>query len=59
VRLRRGFINVERAPFGGEKLRIPSLLFVEKMRTQSRFNVRFNVRISSARCDRRGASPLY
>jgi hypothetical protein len=40
VRLRRGFINVERAPFGGEKLRIPSLLFVEKMRTQSRFNVR-------------------
>lgn len=39
VRLRRGFVNVERAPFGGEKLRIPSLLFVEKMRTQSRFNV--------------------
>ena len=40
VRLRRGFVNLERAPFGGEKLRIPSLLFVEKMRTQSRFNVR-------------------
>jgi hypothetical protein len=39
VRLRRGFVNVERAPFGGEKLRIPTLLFVEKMRTQSRFNV--------------------
>jgi hypothetical protein len=34
-------VNLERAPFGGEKLRIPSLLFVEKMRTQSRFNVRF------------------
>ena len=32
-------MNLERAPFGGEKLRIPSLLFVEKMRTQSRFNV--------------------
>jgi hypothetical protein len=31
---------VERAPFGGQKLRIPNLLFVEKMRTQSRFNVR-------------------
>ncbi len=40
VRLRRGFVNVERAPFGGEKLRIHTLLFVEKMRTQSRFNVR-------------------
>ena len=40
MRLRRGFVNLERAPFGGEKLRIPSLLFVEKMRTQSRFNVR-------------------
>ena len=40
MRLRRGFVNLEKAPFGGEKLRIPSLLFVEKMRTQSRFNVR-------------------
>ena len=40
VRLRKGFQNVERAPFGGLKLRIPTLLFVEKMRTQSRFNVR-------------------
>jgi hypothetical protein len=47
VRLRRGFVNVERAPFGGEKLRIPSLLFVEKMRTQSRFNVSFLVFDSS------------
>jgi hypothetical protein len=43
VRLRRGFVNLERAPFGGEKLRIPSLLFVEKMRTQSRFNVRVSI----------------
>jgi len=41
VRLRKGFVNLERAPFGGQKLRIPSLLFMEKMRTQSRFNVRF------------------
>lgn len=32
-------MNVERAPFGGLKLRIPSLLYVEKMRTQTRFNV--------------------
>jgi hypothetical protein len=40
VRLRRGFVNVERAPFGGEKLRIPTLLLEEKMRTQTRFNVR-------------------
>lgn len=39
VRLRKGFVNLERAPFGGNKLRIPSLLFFEKMRTQSRFNV--------------------
>jgi hypothetical protein len=41
VRLRKGFVNVEKAPFGGLKLRIPTLLFVEKMRTQSRFNVSF------------------
>ena len=39
VRLRKGFVNMEKAPFGGMKLRIPSLLFIEKMRTQSRFNV--------------------
>lgn len=39
MRLRKGFVNVERAPFGGLKLRIPTLLYVEKMRTQSRFNV--------------------
>ena len=39
MRLRKGFVNVERAPFGGMKLKIPTLLFVEKMRTQSRFNV--------------------
>jgi hypothetical protein len=49
VRLRKGFVNVERAPFGGLKLRIPTLLYVEKMRTQSRFNVsswtRFALRV--------------
>ena len=39
MRLRKGFVNMEKAPFGGMKLRIPSLLFIEKMRTQSRFNV--------------------
>ena len=40
VRLKQGFNNVEKAPFGGMKLRIPVTLLVEKMRTQSRFNVR-------------------
>ena len=40
VRLKKGFVNIEKAPFGGMKLKIPSLLFIEKMRTQSRFNVR-------------------
>lgn len=40
VRLRKGFVNVERAPYGGMKLKIPTLLLTEKMRTQSRFNVR-------------------
>ena len=40
VRLRKGFVNEERAPYGGMKLRIPTTLFVEKMRTQTRFNVR-------------------
>jgi len=39
--LKKGFVNVERAPFGGLKLRIPTLLYVEKMRTQSRFNVSY------------------
>ena len=45
VRLRKGFVNVENAPYGGRKLRIPSQLFTEKMRTQTRFNVcaRFRV----------------
>jgi hypothetical protein len=46
VRLRKGFVNLEKAPFGGEKLRIPMLLFVEKMRTQSRFNVRASLCLS-------------
>lgn len=41
MRLRKGFVNVEKALFGGLKLKIPTLLFVEKMRTQSRFNVSF------------------
>ena len=39
MRLRKGFVNIEKAAFGGEKLKIPMLLFVEKIRTQSRFNV--------------------
>ena len=39
VRLRKGFENVERAPYGGFKLKIPMTLLAEKLRTQSRFNV--------------------
>jgi hypothetical protein len=40
VRLKKGFENVERAPYGGLKLKIPVTLLAEKLRTQSRFNVR-------------------
>jgi hypothetical protein len=39
VRLKRGFENVERAPYGGLKLKIPVTLLAEKLRTQSRSNV--------------------
>ena len=39
VRLRKGFENVERSPYGGLKLKIPVTLLAEKLRTQSRFNV--------------------
>jgi hypothetical protein len=39
VRLKKGFENVERAPYGGLKLKIPMTLLAEKLRTQSRFNV--------------------
>jgi hypothetical protein len=39
VRLRKGFKNVEKAPYGGLKLKIPVTLLAEKLRTQSRFNV--------------------
>ncbi len=39
VRLKKGFENVERAPYGGVKLKIPVSLLAEKLRTQSRFNV--------------------
>jgi hypothetical protein len=39
VRLKKGFQNLERAQLGGYKLRIPTMLLTEKMRTQSRFNV--------------------
>lgn len=43
VRLKKGFENVERAPYGGLKLKIPVTLLAEKLRTQSRFNVSFLV----------------
>ena len=39
VRLKKDFVNVERAQMGGFKLRIPSVLLNEKIRTQTRFNV--------------------
>ena len=39
VWLKKGFVNIESAQYGGMKLRIPQLLFAEKMRTQSWFNV--------------------
>ena len=39
VRLKKDFINVERAQMGGLKLRIPSMLLNEKIRTKTRFNV--------------------
>lgn len=39
IRLKKGFVNREAAPYGGVKLRIPHLLYQEKKRTQARFNV--------------------
>ena len=48
MRLRKGFVNTEKAAFGGLKLKIPTLLFVEKMRTQTRFNVSASARTRRA-----------
>ena len=39
VRLKKDFVNVECAQMGGFKLRIPSMLLNEKIRTKTRFNV--------------------
>ena len=39
VRLRKGFVNREVVPHVGVRLRIPTLLLSEKIRTQQRFNV--------------------
>ena len=39
VRLKRGFVNRETVPHVGVRLRIPTLLLCEKIRTQQRFNV--------------------
>jgi hypothetical protein len=39
VRLKRGFLNRERCLTGGYKLRIPQPLYLEKRRTQTRFQV--------------------
>ena len=46
VRLKKGFRNIERTHLGSYKLRIPSPLMGEKLRTQGRFNV--STRISPA-----------
>ena len=54
VRLRKGFDNVERAPYGGLKLKIPVTLLAEKLRTQSRFNVS-----GSSACALRSTGALY
>jgi len=40
VRLKKGFVNVEKVPHVGTLLRIPKVLLLEKLRTQERFNVR-------------------
>ncbi len=50
VRLKKGFSNIERAHLGGYKLRIPTMLLTEKMRTQSRFNVSKNIAAFNASC---------
>lgn len=39
VRLKKGFVNRESVPHVGIRLRIPTLLLSEKIRTQQRFNV--------------------
>ena len=39
VRLKKEFVNQEPLPQGGSKLRIPNILLLEKIRTQTRFNV--------------------
>lgn len=39
IRLRKGFVNKEPLSQGGYKLKIPTLLLQEKIRTQNRFNV--------------------
>ena len=43
VRLKKGFVNRESVPHVGTMLRIPTVLLLEKIRTQERFNVRRGV----------------
>lgn len=45
VRLKKGFVNREVVPHVGTRLRIPTLLLSEKIRTQQRFNVSRVVRV--------------
>ena len=47
VRLKKGFVNVEKVPHVGTLLRIPKVLLLEKLRTQERFNVRVQCCLSS------------
>jgi hypothetical protein len=41
VRLKKGFVNQQLVPHVGTLLRIPRVLLLEKIRTQERFNVRY------------------
>lgn len=50
VRLKKNFVNVERAQMGGLKLRIPSVLLNEKIRTKTRFNVSVFVPVIQVPC---------
>ena len=54
VRLKKGFVNRESVPHIGTLLRIPTVLLMEKIRTQERFNVSKALMALA-----RAACPLY
>ena len=59
VRLHKDFVNVEHAPFGGVKLRIPMNLYAEKMRTASKFKVRLICARFLRWCELKGGARLF